>query len=309
MVKAKILAQLGQETTNISGQRLSDILGISRVAVWKHIRQLQELGYTIEASSKGYRLLGGPDAPFPWVFGDRSVKVHYYSEVGSTMDIAMDLARKGCPDFTVVVAERQNKGRGRLQREWQSATGGLYFSMILRPRIDPSAGPLINLAAAVDLADVVESLYGIRVQLKWPNDVLAGDRKLAGILSQMVADPDRIEFVNVGIGINVHNDTRGIQPSAISIADLVQQDISRAEILKSFWDRFEGRFSTANLINVVTQWKQRTVTLGRRVKVRTLQNFYEGLAIDVEQSGGLVLQTDEGKRETIVYGDCFHQDE
>jgi BirA family transcriptional regulator, biotin operon repressor / biotin---[acetyl-CoA-carboxylase] ligase len=308
-VKAKILTQLAQETKTISGERLSEMLGVSRVAVWKQIRQLQQLGYTIEASSKGYRLLSGPDTPFPWIFGERAERVHYYPEVGSTMDIAMELARKGCPDFTVVVADRQDKGRGRLQREWQSAPGGLYFSMILRPKIDPSAGPLINLAAAVDLADVLEALYGIQARLKWPNDVLVDERKLAGILSQMMADPDRIEFVNVGIGINVTNDTRSIRPPAVSIVDLTRHDVSRAEILKSFWDRFEGRFCAGHLLNTVAQWKQRAVTLGRRVKVQTLSGFYEGLAVDVEQSGGLVLQTDEGKRETILYGDCFHQDQ
>lgn len=308
-MKAKILAQLGQAATTISGELLSERLGVSRVAVWKQIRQLQELGYTIEASSKGYRLLSGPDTPFPWVFGERAARVHYYPEVDSTMGIAMELARKGCPDFTVVVAERQKKGRGRLQRTWQSATGGLYFSMILRPQIDPSAGPLINLAAAVDLADALEALYGIQVQLKWPNDVLVEERKLAGILSQMVADPDRIEFVNVGIGINVHNDTRSIRPPAVSIAALTRHSISRAEILRSFWDRFEGRFCAGDLTDAVAQWKQRAITLGRRVKVQTLRGFYEGLAVDVKQKGELVLQTDEGKRETIVYGDCFHQDE
>ncbi|RJQ70717.1 MAG: biotin--[acetyl-CoA-carboxylase] ligase [Desulfobacteraceae bacterium] len=307
-VKAKILSQLSQSATFISGERLSATLGVSRVAVWKHIRQLQELGYRIETSSKGYRLLSGPDTPFPWAFGERADRVHYYPEVGSTMDIAMELARGGCSGSTVVVAERQTRGRGRLQRNWQSTAGGLYFTMILRPQMEPSTSSLINLAAAVDLADVLESLYGIRVQLKWPNDVLVDGRKLAGILSQMVADPDRIEFVNLGIGINVHNDTRNLQPPAVSVASLTAQPVSRAHILASFWDRFEQRLDTGDLSGVVPQWKQRALTLGRHVKVQTFHEMYEGVAVDIEKNGGLILKTAEGNYTTVIYGDCFHQD-
>ena len=307
-MKAKILDHLSRQKSFVSGERLSAALGVSRVAVWKHIRQLQVLGYAIEATTKGYRLLSAPDTPFPWVFGERAPRVYYYPEVHSTMDVAMELARAGCPDGTVVVAERQTKGRGRLQRVWQSTPGGLYFTMVLRPKIDPSSSPLINLAASVDLAGVIESLYNIRPQLKWPNDVLVGERKLAGILSQMVGDPDRIEFINLGIGINVNNDTRNVQPPAVSVSELAKQlDPSRAQILERFWEVFEQRLSSGDLSDVVGQWKQRALTLGRQVKVQTLQEVYEGQAIDVDPGGGLVVQTAEGERKTIIYGDCFHQ--
>jgi BirA family transcriptional regulator, biotin operon repressor / biotin---[acetyl-CoA-carboxylase] ligase len=308
-LKAKILSQLSQaKGAFVSGERLSGILGVSRVAVWKHIRQLQQLGYSIQATSKGYRLLSAPDTPFPWVFGPRSGRVHYYPEVHSSMDVAMELARGGCPDFTVVVAERQTQGRGRLQRVWQSTPGGLYFTMVLRPGIDPASSPLINLAASVDLAMVLESLYGIRAMLKWPNDVLVEERKLAGILSQMVADPDRIEFINLGIGINVNNDTRRVEPPAVSVAELAPgREVSRALILERFWDVFERRLSAGNLNDVVAQWKQRALTLGRKVKVQTLKEVHEGVAVDVDPGGGLVVQSDDGERRTIIYGDCFHQ--
>lgn len=306
-MKAKILKHLGQSSMPVSGERLSQVLGVSRVAVWKHIRQLQDLGYEIEASPKGYRLLSGPDTPFPWVFGERAPRVHYFPETGSTMDVAMGLARGGCPDYTVVVSERQTKGRGRLQRAWQSGQGGLYFTMVLRPKIPPSISSLINLAAAVDMADTLEALYGIQVQLKWPNDLLVNERKLAGILSQMAAEPDRIEFVNIGIGVNVHNDTRDVQPPAISVAHIVDQPVSRATILGGFWERFEQRISQHGLTDVVAHWKRRTMTLGRFVKIKTLNELFEGRAVDVEETGALVLETLDGQRKTIVYGDCFHQ--
>jgi BirA family biotin operon repressor/biotin-[acetyl-CoA-carboxylase] ligase len=305
-VKAEILQHLSGKATVVSGERLSEALGVSRVAIWKHIRQLQELGYAIEAMPKGYRLLAGPDTPFPWAFGPRAERVHYYPEVGSTMDEAMALARAGCPDFTVVVADHQTKGRGRLQRTWQSGQGGLYFTMVLRPKIPTADSGLINLAAAVDLSATLQDLYGIRSQLKWPNDILVEGRKLCGILSQMSAEPDRIEFVNLGVGVNVHNDTRQVEPPAISVADIADRVVSRAEILSSFWDRFEERMNFGALHNVISQWKERAMTLGRQVKVQTLAETFEGRALDLENNGGLILEISDGSRKTVVYGDCFH---
>lgn len=307
MVKAKILAHLGQTDAPVSGERLSRALGVSRVAVWKHIRQLQDAGYTIAPTARGYQLLESPDAPFPWVFGPREKRVHYYPELASTMDTAMEMARKGCPGFTVVAAERQTRGRGRLQRAWQSAQGGLYFTMVLRPDIPLSDAPLINLAAAVDLADSLAALYGIQARLKWPNDLLVKGRKLAGILSQMAAEPDRIEFINLGIGVNVHNDTRKVKPPAVSVARLTDRAVSRARILAGFWDRLERRLTEGGMSGVVAQWKERSVTLGKPVKVQTLNDQIEGRAVDVEPNGGLVVETADGRRTTIVYGDCFHQ--
>ncbi len=307
-MKGEILKHLSQSSTALSGERLSDLIGVSRVAVWKHIRQLQELGYQIEAMPKGYRLLAAPDTPFAWAFGDRAERVHYFPELGSTMDQAMTLARGGCPDFTVVVADRQTKGRGRLQRTWQSIQGGLYFTMVLRPKIPTADSALINLAAAVDMAATLEDLYGIRAQLKWPNDVLVENRKLCGILSQMAAEPDRIEFVNLGIGVNVHNDTRDVEPPAISVAEITNRPVSRTVILSTFWDRLEQRLSQGGLGHVIGQWKERAMTLGRSVKVQTLTESFEGRAVDLESKGGLILEMGDGSLKTVVYGDCFHQE-
>ena len=135
--KGQILHLLRKEGDTVSGEVLSTALGLSRTAVWKQVRKLQELGYAIEASAKGYRLDGSPDAPLPWEFPGREETVHYFTEVSSTMDIARKLARDGCPPFSVVVADRQTKGRGRLQRSWHSEPGGLYFTVVLRPSLPP----------------------------------------------------------------------------------------------------------------------------------------------------------------------------
>lgn len=307
-MKAQILSHLSQSTTPVSGENLSQLLGVSRVAVWKHIRQLQTHGYQIEAGAKGYRLICAPDTPFPWVFGHRASRVHYFPNVESTMDAARELARQGCPDFTVVVADRQTKGRGRLQRQWQSDLGGLYFTMVLRPAIAPVESALINLAAAVDMSETIHSLYGVDVQVKWPNDLLVDGRKLSGILSQMAAESDRIEFVNLGIGVNVHNDTQDVRPPAISLSKLIDRQVSRVEILSEFYDRFEKRMATDSLDNVVSQWKTRTITLGQMVRVHTMNDCIEGRAVDIEDTGGLVLEISSGERKTVLYGDCFHRD-
>ncbi len=307
-MKSHILNHLSQSEKPVSGETLSQKLGVSRVAIWKHIRQLQEHGYDIEATPKGYRLLSGPDTPFPWVFGQRAARVLYFPIVNSTMDEAMTLARDGCPDFTVVVADRQTKGRGRLARQWQSIQGGLYFTMVLRPNLLPAESALINLAAAVDMAETLISLYGVKAQLKWPNDILVGHRKLVGILSQMAAESDRIDFVNLGIGVNVYNDTKNVHPPAVSLVDLTHQPVSRSDVLITFWDRFEKRIKDGDLQNVIEQWKQYAVTLGRNVSVQTLKERIEGKAVDIEPNGGLILETAAGERKTIIYGDCFHKD-
>ncbi len=303
-MKGRILKQLNQTSDPISGEKLSRELGVSRVAVWKHIRQMQQLGYHIKTTGKGYCLSSEPDNPFPWAFGERAPLVHYFPEVTSTMDEAAAFARKGCPEYSVVVAERQTKGRGRLQRVWQSELGGLYFTMILRPKVPPTESPLINLAAALDLAHALKALYAIETQLKWPNDVLVEGRKLAGILSQMAAEADRIDFVNLGVGINVHNDTRGVEPPAVSVAQLTARPVSRANLLIEFWDRLQRRLDQG-LSGVVAEWKSQAVTLGRQVVVRTLTDTFEGKAIDLQEHGGLILETADGERKTIFYGDCF----
>ena len=131
-MKEKILKMLRSSGKIVSGATLSNRLGISRVSVWKHIQGLKENGYEIVASSQGYHLAGSPDALFPWEFPERISKIHYYPQVDSTMDIAREMARGGCPGFTVVIAGSQKKGRGRLSRNWHSGTGGLYFTIVLR---------------------------------------------------------------------------------------------------------------------------------------------------------------------------------
>jgi len=306
-MKAHILKLLRSQNSIVSGEVLSSATGISRVSVWKHIHKLQELGYDIMTSPSGYRLIDSPDIPFPWEFADRGFKIVYYPELPSTMDAARDLARKKCPDFTVVVAGRQTRGRGRLKRQWLSDDGGLYFTMVLRPDIPVLLSSRVNFLASLTLARVLRELFQIDAAVKWPNDILVDGLKISGMLSELEAETDRVLFINIGMGINVNNDPAVVEPGASSLKKITGREISKKMLLARFLDEFEKRLKKVEFKNVISEWKKYTVTLNRQVKIVTHKEVSEGLAVDVEQDGALVLELADGSRKKIVYGDCFHQ--
>ena len=225
--KGQLLKELRSQNATVSGETLSATLGISRVSVWKHIHKLQELGYDILSTPTGYRLIDSPDIPFPWEFADRGFNILYYPEVSSTMDTAKDLARKNCPDFTVVIAGRQTKGRGRLQRQWRSDDGGLYFTMVLRPDLPVLLSSRVNFLASLTLARVLRELFQIDAAVKWPNDILVDGYKISGMLSELEAETDRILFINIGMGINVNNDPSVVEPGASSLKKIAGREISK----------------------------------------------------------------------------------
>jgi BirA family biotin operon repressor/biotin-[acetyl-CoA-carboxylase] ligase len=305
-MKAQILKLLRLQNTIVSGEELSTALGISRVSVWKHIHKLQELGYQIMSTPNGYRLIDSPDIPFPWEFADRDYNLLYYPEVSSTMDTAKELARKDCPNFTVVVAGRQTRGRGRLKRQWLSDDGGLYFTLVLRPDIPVLLSSRVNFLASLTLARVLRELFQIDAAVKWPNDILVDGHKISGMLSELEAETDRVLFISIGMGINVNNDPSGVEPGASSLKKITGREISKKMLLARFLAEFEERIKRADFENVISEWKRYTVTLNRRVKIVTHKEVSEGLAVDVEQDGALILELADGTRKKIVYGDCFH---
>jgi BirA family biotin operon repressor/biotin-[acetyl-CoA-carboxylase] ligase len=306
-MKPRILTILRRVNGIVSGEVLSAELGISRVSIWKHIRKLQESGYEIESGPKGYRLIRDPDIPFAWEFPGRSDRVHYFKEVSSTMDIALEMARKGCPGGSVVVADRQLKGRGRLARLWRSAQGGLYFTMVLKPEMPPALGARVSFAASLHLALTLKRLHGVEARVKWPNDILVDEKKIAGMLSLMEAEVDRIDFLNIGIGLNVNNDPSKQEPGATSLKRLLGHAVSRKQILADFLDAFEPQLTESALSTVIDQWKAHTVTLNRPVKIVTTRESLSGIARDIDPAGGLVLELADGSTRTVIYGDCFHQ--
>jgi len=225
-MKGQILKALRDCDGYLSGETLSQRLGVSRVSVWKHIRSLKKDGYVIEASPRGYRLMSSPDLLLPYEFPDLEQRIHHFREIGSTMDVARELARKGARAGTIVIAESQAGGRGRLSRQWLSPQGGIYFTLILRPRIGPAYAPRINLMVAVAVATTIRKLFGLKAELKWPNDVLVAGKKVCGILAEMDAEMDVVNFVNVGIGINANNSTTRFEKTATSLKEVLGREIS-----------------------------------------------------------------------------------
>ncbi len=305
-MKSQILNILRAEKKIVSGELLSSMLGVSRVTIWKHIRKLRESGYNITATSKGYILTDSFDALYPWEFPGREAKIHYFPEVSSTMEIARDFARKGCPDLTVVIGGMQKKGRGRLTRTWISSEGGLYFTVILRPQIPPVYSSRINFTASLALALTLRKMFDINALLKWPNDILVKGRKIMGMLSEMEAEADMVSFINIGIGINVNNDPTKEEPMACSLKKILGRDISRKNLLSGFLDELEARMNNMAIDNVISEWKQYTMTLNQHVKIVTTDDISEGIATDVDENGALILKLADGSLKKIIYGDCFH---
>ncbi len=297
----------------ISGPEISDLLGVSRVAVWKHLKQLKEMGYAIVSTPKGYSLNGKSDLPLPFYFTKRKNLIHHYPTITSTMNRARELARDSAPHMTVVIAEEQQSGRGRLNRKWFSQKGGLWFTLILRPDLPPPLAWQVNFTASVSLSQTIRMMCGVDVSVKWPNDILFKERKLAGFLSEMETQGDMISFVNIGIGLNANNTPRQLEPNSISISDILGKPVHRRDLLSTFLDHFEDRLNS-NIYNsgnhqqtIIDQWKEMTSTIGKQVTIETCGEICHGKAIDVDESGALVIQQEDGSQKKIIYGDCFHQ--
>lgn len=304
--REKIFKLLSEADSVLSGERISQELGISRVSVWKHVKGMTDSGVAIAASAKGYVLGPDGDSLNPLGFGHLQDRIHYHREITSTMDEAVALARSGCPDFTVVVSEQQSSGRGRMARTWVSDEGGLYFSVVVRPELPIDLAHLVNLAAALEINDILRSSYGIDSWLKWPNDILVSDKKICGCLSQMEIEGGDIGFLNIGIGLNANNNPSPVEPAAISMKQILGGDVPRRIILTDFINRFEDRLAAFDPPALIEEWKSQSNTIGRKVGVVTKKKKYQGTAVDVDDKGGLVVEYEDGTRDTVIYGDCFY---
>lgn len=304
--KRQILQALRQRSDYVSGERLSGLLGVSRVSVWKHIRSLKKDGYVIEASPRGYRLVTSPDLLLPCEFPDLEQRMHYFPEIGSTMDAARELAKKGAREGTIVIAEAQTRGRGRLSREWLSPEGGIYFTIVLRPRISPAYAPRINLMASVAVAATIRKLFGLRAELKWPNDVLIEGKKVCGILAEMDAEMDVVNFVNVGIGINANNSVTQFEETATSLKDMLGRKISRKELLSQLIMETERRQPLLMKDGLLEEWKEMSATLNKDVRIMSLGEEVIGQAIDINGTGALMVRVEDGSLRTVLVGDCIH---
>lgn len=301
----ELLFQARGET--LSGVSLSQQTHISRVGVWKHINALKQSGIPLDTTAKGYSLSRPEDLLLPFCFDPPfQDRIYHFQEVETTMDKAKALAREGAPHLSCVVAEHQTKGRGRLNRQWVSSRGGLWFTLILRPHLPPPLAYIYNFAASLSLSRVLNRLFDAQVRVKWPNDLLIKGQKLAGMLSEMETRADLVHFLTIGIGINVNNDPSSPEFKAISLKKALNRTLPRRQILTEFLSEFQQLTRKVDCSAIINQWKEQTATIGTRVRIETLDKVYEGKAIDVDETGALIIEDDLHQRRKIIYGDCFH---
>lgn len=314
-IRDKVFELLYGAEGYISGEVISSRLGISRAAVWKHIKALQEEGCIIEAAPRrGYRLRANgvrfaevePHLHTAWMGRD----FQYLPEVDSTNLYAKKWALQGAANGAVVVADMQTGGRGRLGRAWCSPSGnGLWMSLVLRPLIAPDKAPQITLATAVGVAAGLRDL-GYDAGIKWPNDIYIGGRKVCGMLTEMHASMESVEWVVVGIGINCLN--REFPPEirdvATSLALAGDKPVIRAEVAAAVLNRLEQYYMLLyeqGFAGIREEWLANNITLGKRVKITTLTDTMYGQALDMNEDGSLLVEKEEGGEFTLVTGDVF----
>jgi BirA family biotin operon repressor/biotin-[acetyl-CoA-carboxylase] ligase len=288
----------------VPGPTLADELGISRAAIWKHVEALREAGFEIDSNDSGYELQSVPE------FGGLAVslglgapyEIEFHEQIGSTNEQARELADDG-RENVVVLADEQTGGRGRLDRTWSSPPGGVWLSILLRPDVPPTQAPLFTLAAAVATTRVVRNL-GVDASIKWPNDVLVGDSKLAGILTEMEGEADRVSWLIVGIGINANVDAEDLTADG-PVTSLREEagDVERRALVQDLLTEFHSLRD--DLGKILPAWRDLSATLGREVRVDTAGETIEGEAVDVTFPGTLVVETPNGTRE-VSAGDCEH---
>ena len=316
-MKDTILSLLQGNVAFMSGEEISCRLGITRAAVWKKVIALRKKGFIIEAvRSKGYRLISAPDLSQEYLMshlpGGLWKEVLVYDSVESTNELAMSLAAKDdIPSGTVFIADLQTRGKGRLGRKWESPKGmNISMSLLIRPDLRPRDATMLTVLSAVSAVSALQKRCGIPVSIKWPNDLMTAGKKLGGILTEVRADPDRINIAVIGIGINVNMTAGDVPESLQDIATSVRQAKGEMfcrneiiiQILRDF-DYWYRILETVGRTPLLDAWRKNSSTLGRNVIARTGETSVSGKAIDIDDDGMLILQLDSGGLTTIRAGD------
>lgn len=309
-MKSEILSTLREAEDYVSGQYLCEKLGVSRTAVWKGIQKLRQEGYVIEAvPNKGYHLAGTEDVlnedelksrrKTGWIGNE----IHYFDVTDSTNLRAKQLAEEGSCHGTLVVADRQDAGRGRRGKSWASPAGtSVYMSLLLKPEIKPGSAAMLTLIAGLSVARAIREYAGISPQIKWPNDIVINGKKVCGILAELSTEIEQIHYVVVGIGINVRNREfpEEIAPIATSLVLEGREEIRRAELIERVCRFFEYYYEifckTYDLSALCQEYNEYLVNRGRQVKVLDPQKSFEGKALGITDKGELVVETEEGEK-------------
>ena len=316
-MKSEILRLLKENDAYISGQQLCEHFHVSRTAVWKVIEQLKKEGYQIEAvRNKGYRLIDSPDVMSraeieslmntTWA----GKKVVYYDETDSTNNQAKAYGEKGEAHGTLFVADMQAAGKGRRGRVWVSPAGSsIYMTILLHPDVLPTKAPQLTLVMAMAVAEGIRKVTGLETKIKWPNDIIVNGRKVCGILTEMSTEIDYINYVVIGDGINVNQETfpEEIRDTATSLkietGSSVRRSVLIATIMECFEQFYEVFMTTEDLSGLQERYNAMLVNLGREVRVLEPGNEYEAHALGLNRTGELIVRTVDGQEKEIYAGE------
>lgn len=315
-IKKRILEFFHQNSgLFVSGEDISRDLGFSRAGLWKYIKKLRDEGYEIEAIPHlGYKLNSTPDKIYGYDLsvGLKTVNmgkksIYYYDSISSTNDRAYELAEEGEPEGTLVISETQTSGKGRIGRKWISPKGdGIYMSLILRPDVETDEIPTITLITALAVIKAISKTCDIKAGIKWPNDVYVAGKKICGILTEIKAQPDLVDFLILGVGINVNTSSAKLPPEGTSLKLECDHHIERKELVRVFLMEFEsfyGKFSKDGFKSLLKECKELSLVLGKNVKVDEHNRLLKGKAVDIDEKGALIIESDNGTLQRIFSGD------
>jgi BirA family transcriptional regulator, biotin operon repressor / biotin---[acetyl-CoA-carboxylase] ligase len=302
----------------LSGQDLSDVLKISRVAVWKHIKKIKTLGYKIESKQKlGYRLVTNTEKLLPWeiiknlktdLIGKR---VYYFEEIDSTQNFAQKIALDKKENGTIIIAEKQTSGRGRLDRKWTSPKGGVWFSLIIHPKFDVSNSTLVPIAGAVALSKSIKSILNIETSVKWPNDITLDGKKVAGMLVDASFQANNIEYLILGVGINFDIDVKKLEKRLMKSSNFYGVSSLRAEndvtppklLLNEFLLEFEKtllQLTKGEKSKIVKEWTKRADNIGKKIVINTSNGKISGIAQGIDNDGAMKVKTTKEIKKIFV---------
>tara|TARA_Y100000590_G_scaffold217715_1_gene246528 strand:- start:6018 stop:7019 length:1002 start_codon:yes stop_codon:yes gene_type:complete len=308
------------ESEYLSGQDLSDVLKISRVAVWKHIEKIRSLGYKIDSKQKrGYKFVNRTERLLPWEITKKNKakfigrRIYYFDEIDSTQDFALQLSTNNKENGTIIIAEKQKHGKGRLDRKWYSPDGGIWLSIIIHPKFEISDTTIIPLLVSLALCESIKKKYGIKTNVKWPNDITINGKKVAGMLIDTTIQGNKIENLVLGVGINFAINTTQIQkrlqntPNFYGVTSLfpVKNRASKMELLLQFLVQLEkgiNDLTEGKKLQIIKKWSDNTDIFGKSISINTGNGKISGIVKKIDSEGALVIKT-RNKTEKIFVGD------
>lgn len=303
----------------IPDEDIESKIGVSKTEISDEIEVLREEGYNIDSSKSGYRLTGAPNLLLPYEIKKNlqskymGKNIHFFKEVDSTNDVARELADEGTAEGTIVIAESQRSGKGSRGKKWISPSGGVWMTIILRPDIEPTKAPQLTLVTGVAVAETLNQECNLDVGIKWPNDILIGDKKVCGILTEVKADRGKVDYVLVGIGIDLNVDLTIFPPelrgATTSLKAELDREIKGAELVQKFLQNFEvyyDEFKEGKFRDILNEWRRLSKTIGNYVEVHKKGGVSYGEAVGVNKDGKLILEMEDGTLRKIISGECIH---